>query len=67
MKKLPLIFLYLFVVGAGVRAINIWRPVDRPMWRECDEAGIARNYYQEGMNIFYPKVDWRGDTPGWRP
>ena len=65
MKKLPLIFLCLFVVGAGVRAINIWRPVDRPMWRECDEAGIARNYYQEGMNIFYPKVDWRGDTPGY--
>ena len=55
MKKLSFIFLCLFVVGAGVRAINIWRPVDRPTWRECDEAGIARNYYREGMNIFYPK------------
>ncbi|MBL8208223.1 MAG: glycosyltransferase family 39 protein [Blastocatellia bacterium] len=65
MKKLTIIFLCFFVLGAGVRAIKIWRPVDRPSWRECDEAGIARNYYREGMNLFYPRVDWRGDTPGY--
>ena len=65
MKKLSSIFLFIFILGAGVRAINIWRPVDRPTWRESDEAGIARNYYREGMNIFYPRVDWRGDTAGY--
>jgi len=65
MKKLSSIFLFIFILGAGVRAINIWRPVDRPTWRESDEAGIARNYYREGMNILYPRVDWRGDTAGY--
>ncbi len=65
MKKLSSIFLFIFILGVGVRAINIWRPVDRPTWRESDEAGIARNYYREGMNIFYPRVDWRGDTAGY--
>ena len=65
MKKLSSIFLFIFILGVGVRALNIWRPVDRPTWRESDEAGIARNYYREGMNIFYPKVDWRGDTAGY--
>jgi 4-amino-4-deoxy-L-arabinose transferase-like glycosyltransferase len=65
MKKLSWIFLVLFLLGAGVRAINVWHPADRSSWRECDEAGIARNYYREGMNILYPRVDWRGDTPGY--
>ena len=65
MKKLSWIFLALFLLGAGVRAINVWHPADRSSWRECDEAGIARNYYREGMNILYPRVDWRGDTPGY--
>ncbi len=65
MKKLPWVFLVLFLLGAGVRAINVWHPADRSSWRECDEAGIARNFYREGMNIFYPRVDWRGDTPGY--
>lgn len=65
MKKLSSIFLFIFILGAGVRAINIWRPVDRLTWRESDEAGIARNYYREGMNLFYPRVDWRGDTAGY--
>jgi 4-amino-4-deoxy-L-arabinose transferase-like glycosyltransferase len=57
----------LFVLGAGVRAVDLWRPVDgrvREGWRECDVAGIARNFYREGMNIWYPRVDWRGDGPG---
>ena len=65
MKKLSLVFVCLFMLGAGVRAIDVWHPVDRPSWRECDVAGIARNYYREGMNLFYPRIDWRGDGPGY--
>ncbi len=65
MKKLSLIFVCLFMLGAGVRAIDVWHPVDRPSWRECDVAGIARNYYREGMSLFYPRIDWRGDGPGY--
>ena len=64
MKKVNWFLMLVFLLGAGVRAIDAWRPVDRPSWRECDVAGIARSYYREGMNLFYPRVDWRGDSPG---
>ena len=29
-------------------------------WRQCDVLGVARNYYNESMNFFYPRID------GWR-
>lgn len=64
MKKVTLIFLGLFIVGAGLRAVNVLRPVDTASWRESDIASIARNYVREGMNPFYPRIDWRGDGPG---
>jgi 4-amino-4-deoxy-L-arabinose transferase-like glycosyltransferase len=57
-----------FLLGAALQAVDLWRPVDgrvREAWRECDVAGIARNFYREGMNIWYPRVDWRGDGPGY--
>lgn len=62
------IYLYLFVLGTYIRLINVWQPLDgslRESWREADVASIARNYYREGMNIFYPRIDWRGDGPGY--
>ena len=55
----------LFLLGAAVRTILLPRPVDQPSSRECDLAGIARNYYREGMNLFYPRIDWRGNSPGY--
>lgn len=55
----------LFLIGAVLRAILLPRPINQPIWRECDLGGIARNYYREGMNPFYPRVDWRGDSPGY--
>lgn len=54
----------LFIIGAGLRAVNVLRPVDTTSWRESDIASIARNYVREGMNPFRPKIDWRGDGPG---
>ena len=65
MKKLNLFLALVFLLGAGIRAIDVDRSVDRPSWRECDVAGIARSYYREGTNLFYPRVDWRGDGPGY--
>jgi len=67
MKNIKVIFLCLFLLGIGVRAIDVWRPVNgsvRYAWRECDIAAIARNYYREDMNLFKPRIDWRGDGPG---
>ncbi len=57
----------LFIVAATVRMIDVWRPIDgsiRESWREADTGAIARNFYREGMNIFEPRIDWRGDGPG---
>ena len=61
-------FAALFLLGAGLRAVDLWRPIDgtiRDPWRECDIGAIARNYDREGMNLLYPRIDWRGDGPGY--
>lgn len=58
----------LFMVAGAIRACDVWRPVDGTLWeswREPDVAAIARNYYLEDMNLFYPRIDWRGDGPGY--
>ncbi|MBS0196323.1 MAG: glycosyltransferase family 39 protein [Planctomycetes bacterium] len=34
-------------------------------WRQCDTAAVARNFAEENMGILYPRVDWRGDGPGY--
>ncbi|MBI4827692.1 MAG: glycosyltransferase family 39 protein [Nitrospinae bacterium] len=34
-------------------------------WRQCDTAAIARNYYEEDNQIFFPRIDVRGgETDG---
>ena len=61
------LLLAICLLGVGLRAVDVWRPVDgtiRDSWREPDVAGIARNFYREGMNPLYPRIDWRGDGPG---
>jgi 4-amino-4-deoxy-L-arabinose transferase-like glycosyltransferase len=68
LKRVNILFLGLFFLGAGIRSLDVWRPVDgriRESWRECDYAAVARNFYREGMNILYPRIDWRGDGPGY--
>lgn len=65
MKKISWLFLGVFLLGAAIRAYGVQHTIDRPSWRECDVGGIARSYFREGMNLFYPRVDWRGDTPGY--
>ena len=34
------------------------------IWRQADVAAVARNFAVESMNIFYPRVDLRGDLSG---
>lgn len=34
-------------------------------WRQADTAAIARSFATENMNIAYPAIDWRGETPGY--
>jgi hypothetical protein len=68
LRKPNIIFFALFFLGAWIRSLDVWRPVDgriRESWRECDYAAVARNFYREGMDILYPRIDWRGDGPGY--
>jgi len=55
----------LFLLGALIRVYGVSFSMDQPSWRECDIASIARNFYREGMNPAYPRIDWRGDGPGY--
>jgi 4-amino-4-deoxy-L-arabinose transferase-like glycosyltransferase len=34
-------------------------------WRPADNAGIARNFLENGFQFFYPQVDWGGPGPGY--
>jgi 4-amino-4-deoxy-L-arabinose transferase-like glycosyltransferase len=65
-QRLALVFVLL--VGGGAWLAYVGRPLDyriRSPWRQADYAQIARNFYREGMNIAYPRIDWRGAGPGY--
>ncbi|MBI4546849.1 MAG: glycosyltransferase family 39 protein [Ignavibacteriae bacterium] len=34
-------------------------------WRQADTAAMARNFYEQGFNFFYPQIDWGGNTDGY--
>ncbi len=66
-RQLRLLLVLVFCTGALLRSLDLWRPVDghiRESWREADVSAVARNFDREGMNILYPRIDWRGDGPG---
>jgi len=65
--KASILWSLLFFAGAGLRVLDAGHPVDggvRESWRECDYAAVARNFFREGMNILLPRIDWRGEGPG---
>ena len=52
----------IIISGFLVRMINIELPIfEVAMWRQCGTAYIARNFYEHGMNIFYPQMVGGGD------
>jgi len=52
--------------GFLTRLININQPLlEVAAWRQCYTASIARNFYYNGMNIFYPQVSYGGNTAGY--
>ncbi len=60
-------FVLIFLLGALLRGAQLFVPFNGSVvdsWRECDVAGIARNFAREDMNILEPRIDWRGDGPG---
>jgi hypothetical protein len=56
------------LVGIAVRVAYVGRPFDYRIsnpWRQSDYFAITRNFDREGLNILYPRIDWRGDQPGY--
>lgn len=50
--------LIILIVGFYVRLYKIDNPVaDWHSWRQADTAAVARNFFEEGYNPFYPKGD----------
>jgi 4-amino-4-deoxy-L-arabinose transferase-like glycosyltransferase len=68
-STLPLwAWLAILALSSVLNVVDIGHGVDgrsRELWREADVAGIARNFVREGMRISYPRIDWRGDGPGY--
>src|SRR5215831_11038196 len=58
--------LLLIIATAGFRTQQLGVPlVDFHAIRQCDTAAIARNLFRNGMNLFWPQVDWAGTEPGY--
>ncbi len=56
------------LLGVGLRVAYVHRPFDHRIenpWRQADYFQIAKNFHEEQRNILYPRIDWRGDTPGY--
>jgi 4-amino-4-deoxy-L-arabinose transferase-like glycosyltransferase len=67
LKLREIVLLLIFLsIGISFRLIEISRPfVGGWSWRETDVAMIAENFYRNGFNIFYPQVNWAGNSPGY--
>ena len=58
-----LLVLMLIQVFAHVAYLKL-PAVGNHVWRQCNTLAVARNYYQEDMNILYPRIDKRYHTNG---
>ena len=65
MKSIKLIWIFIFLLGIGIRSTQIFHPIDTESWRESDVATIAKNFYYNHTDIFHPQVAWDGYGPGY--
>ena len=65
MSKIKVVLICVFIAGALVRVVDVLRPIDKASWRECDLGAVSRNFVEEGFNPLMPRIDWRGNTPGY--
>lgn len=65
MSKKKIIWVVIFCIGFAVRCTHIFQPVDTDSWREADVASMAKNFYQNGTNIFHPQINYGGNGPGY--
>lgn len=64
--KVKICLLVIILLGISLRVIHITNPLlDRGGWRQTATASVARNFYTNNFNIFYPQIDWGGASPGY--
>jgi 4-amino-4-deoxy-L-arabinose transferase-like glycosyltransferase len=62
MKKIYLII----IIGLTLRLIHIDAPLlGYHAWRQADTASVARNFYMNGFNLFYPQINWSPESTGY--
>ena len=54
-------------VVVALSVVRAFAPMTYPgdIWRQSDTATIARNFAANGMNIFFPQINWGGSGPGY--
>ncbi|WP_181779210.1 ArnT family glycosyltransferase [Pseudonocardia pini] len=54
-------------VVVALAVVRAFAPMTYPgdIWRQSDTATIARNFAANGMNIFFPQINWGGSGPGY--
>jgi 4-amino-4-deoxy-L-arabinose transferase-like glycosyltransferase len=60
---------YIYLILLGALALRLYQ-IDSPIlgyhsWRQADTAAVARNFHEHGYNLFYPQIDWGGNSPGY--
>lgn len=67
LQRLELVLLFAVIsLGVLCRLIYVSQPfVDDWSWRQADVAMISENFYLHGFNIFYPQINWAGNSPGY--
>lgn len=60
-------FIYwILLLALLCRSYHITFPVEGwHAWRQADAAAIARNFLDNGFDIFYPQINHGGDSPGY--
>jgi hypothetical protein len=56
----------MLVLAVVVRLSEISRPfVGGRSWRQIDVAMTGENFNQNGLNVFYPQINWAGNSAGY--
>jgi len=56
----------LLLLALAVRLVKISQPyVDEWSFKQGTIAMIAENFYRNGFNIFYPQINWAGNSAGY--
>ncbi len=62
-RQKTFLFVSFFYILSHVFFLNL-PPQGAHVWRQCNTSAVARNFVEEDMNVFCPRVDSRGDTEG---